>query len=137
MTNNESEEYRQPKLTVDIIIEMGDKVVLIKRRNPPPGWAIPGGFVDYGETLEQAAAREASEETSLDVGNLRQLHAYSKPGRDPRHHTVSVVFIAQGRGVPKARDDAREIGLFARDNLPDPLAFDHREILDDYFAQRR
>jgi ADP-ribose pyrophosphatase YjhB (NUDIX family) len=134
--NDERGTYLQPSLTVDIIIEIGDKVVLIKRKNPPPGWAIPGGFVDYGETLEQAATREAKEETSLDIVNLRQLHAYSKPGRDPRHHTVSVVFVAQGRGTPKAADDAQEIGLFVRQNLPDPLAFDHREILDDYFTQR-
>lgn len=134
--NDERVTYLQPKLTVDIIIELGDKIVLIERRNPPPGWAIPGGFVDYGESLEQAAVREGREETSLDIVNLRQLHAYSNPGRDPRHHAVTMVFVAQGRGVPTAADDAKELGLFSRDNLPDPLAFDHREILDDYFAQR-
>ena len=128
--------YRQPKLTVDIIIEIGDKVVLVKRRNPPPGWALPGGFVDYGETLEQAAVREAKEETSLDIVNLRQFHAYSDPKRDPRHHTVTMVFVAQGRGVPRAADDAQELGLFSRDDLPEPLAFDHRQLLEDYFARR-
>jgi len=138
MTNDDcgGGKYRQPKLTVDIIIEMGDKVVLIKRKNPPPGWAIPGGFVDYGETLERAAVREAKEETALDILDLRQLHAYSDPARDPRHHTVSVVLVAQGRGIPKAADDAKEIGLFDRDSLPDPLAFDHRKILDDYFTRK-
>jgi len=129
-------QWRQPKLTVDVIIDVGGKVVLIKRRNPPPGWAIPGGFVDYGETLEQAVAREAKEETSLDLADLRQFHVYSDPGRDPRHHTVTLVFTAQGRGEPKAADDAQEIGLFTLDRLPEPLAFDHRQILDDYFSRR-
>jgi ADP-ribose pyrophosphatase YjhB (NUDIX family) len=130
---NHEPRTKQPKLTVDIIIELDDKIVLINRRNPPLGWAIPGGFVDYGESLEQAAVREAREETSLVIVNLRQLHAYSRPGRDPRHHTVSVVFVAQGTGIPQAADDAREIGLFVRQNLPEPLVFDHREILEDYF----
>src|SRR5512137_802241 len=128
--------YRQPKLTVDVIIEVGGKVVLIKRRNPPPGWAIPGGFVDYGETLEQAVAREAKEETSLDLVDLKQFHTYSEPRRDPRHHTVTLVFTAQGRGEPRAADDAQEIGLYTLDRLPEPLAFDHRQILDDYFSRR-
>jgi len=133
---NQEPRTKQPRLTVDVIIDIGGKVVLIKRKNPPPGWAIPGGFVDYGETLEQAVAREAKEETSLDLADLRQFHVYSDPARDPRHHTVTLVFIAQGRGEPRAADDAQEIGLFSRDRLPEPLAFDHRQILDDYFARR-
>jgi ADP-ribose pyrophosphatase YjhB (NUDIX family) len=132
----EPPQWRQPRLTVDVIIDVGGRIVLIKRKNPPPGWAIPGGFVDYGETLEQAVVREAREETSLDLVGLRQFHVYSDPGRDPRHHTVTLVFTAQGRGEPKAADDAKEIGLFTRDNLPEPIAFDHRRILEDYFAKR-
>ncbi|MEW6409089.1 MAG: NUDIX hydrolase [Nitrospirota bacterium] len=126
---------RNPFLTVDIIIEIEDRgIVLIKRKNPPYGWAIPGGFVDYGETLEQAAIREAKEETALDVEIIRQFHAYSDPKRDPRFHTVSVVFIARANGEPKASDDAKEIGVFTKDNLPSPLCFDHTEILRDYFS---
>ena len=127
-------EYRQPKLTVDIIIEIDGKVVLIERRNPPPGWALPGGFVDYGETVEAAAIREAKEETSLDLKGLRQFHVYSSPNRDPRHHSVSVVFAAQGMGTPRTEDDAKNIGLFDVDSLPSMIAFDHRLILADYFA---
>jgi len=127
-------EYRQPRLTVDVIIRVGAKIVLIRRRNPPPGWAIPGGFVDYGETVEDAAGREAMEETSLNLKDLGQFRVYSDPDRDPRHHTVSVVFTAVGRGKPRAADDAQEIGLFDRFSLPAEIAFDHRRILDDYFA---
>jgi 8-oxo-dGTP diphosphatase len=130
--NEPNDQYRRPRLTVDIVIELADRIVLIKRRNPPLGWAIPGGFVDYGETLEAAAAREAREETSLELRNLRQFHVYSDPARDPRHHTVSVVFTAQGIGVPRAADDACELGLFDPQSLPDPIAFDHRRILADY-----
>lgn len=144
--------YRNPFPTVDIIIEMplpgsarsqivgpsparesGAGVVLIQRKNPPFGWALPGGFVDYGESLEAAAKREAEEETSISVTLLYQLGAYSDPARDPRHHTISVVFVATGRGEPKAADDAAGIGLFERDSLPRPLAFDHEQILQDYF----
>ena len=128
------EKYRNPLLTVDVIIEVaGEGVVLIRRRNPPMGWAIPGGFVDYGESLESAAVRESKEETSLSVRLRYQLGAYSDPARDPRHHTVSVVFVAEAEGSPRAGDDAGEIGIFQRNALPDPLAFDHRKILEDYF----
>jgi len=127
---------RAPLPTVDIIIELKDQgIVLIQRRNPPYGWALPGGFVDYGETLEQAALREAKEETSLEVRLVRQFHAYSDPARDPRGHTISVVFIASGSGEPKAADDAKGIGVFRADALPQPLAFDHGRILSDYFSQ--
>ena len=91
--------------------------------------------MDYGESLEQTAIREAKEETSLDVTLSRQLHTYSNPSRDPRHHTVSTVFIANAMGVPKARDDAKNVGVFHRENLP-PLVFDHTQILDDYFSNK-
>jgi ADP-ribose pyrophosphatase YjhB (NUDIX family) len=134
--------YRNPAPTVDLIIEVktgrGKKgIVLIKRRNPPYGWALPGGFVDYGESLESAAVREAREETSLDVKLLRQLHTYSDPDRDPRKHTITTVFVARGRGTPEAGDDAGDIGVFAGREIDFPLAFDHRKILDDYFRSIR
>ena len=126
-----------PVPTVDIIIEIEDKkVILIKRKNPPYGWAIPGGFVDRGESLEQAAVREAKEETSLEISNLRQFHTYSALDRDPRFHTISTVFTAKAGGRPKAEDDAIEIGVFGETELPDEIAFDHREILADYFSAK-
>lgn len=128
--------HRNPAPTVDIIILYGDGVVLIKRKNPPEGWALPGGFVDYGETLEDAAVREAREETGLDVKLVRQFHAYSDPRRDPRQHTITTVFIAEASGKAEAGDDAAELGVFRADNLPGSIAFDHREILNDYFTGR-
>ncbi len=124
---------KTPLLTVDAIIELPEGIVLIKRKNPPPGWAFPGGFVDYGETLEDAVIREAREETGLDITLVRQFHTYSSPGRDSRHHTVSTIFIATASGTPVAADDAQEAGVFTRDTLPEDIAFDHREILEDYF----
>jgi 8-oxo-dGTP diphosphatase len=129
-----ADQFRNPIPTVDVIIEQdgGKKIVLIKRRNPPRGWAIPGGFVDYGETLEAAAVREAYEETGLHVTLLRQFHTYSDPLRDPRKHTISTVFIARADGSPVAGDDAAEAGAFGVDTLPGPLAFDHGSILKDY-----
>jgi ADP-ribose pyrophosphatase YjhB (NUDIX family) len=134
--------FRNPVPTVDIIIEImaGRKrrgIVLIERKNAPPGWALPGGFVDYGETLEAAAVREAREETSLDVELLGQFHAYSDPGRDPRLHTVSTVFIARAEGAPKAADDARAAVVVDPRDRNLPLAFDHRRILDDYLDSRK
>ena len=133
---NRIEVYQNPIPTVDIIIEIEPKgIVLIKRKNPPYGWAIPGGFVDYGETLEEAAMREAKEETNLDVKLIRQFHTYSDPKRDPRHHSISTVYIAKAKGDPKAKDDALEIGIFNESNLPDEIAFDHRSILSDYFKR--
>lgn len=125
--------HRNPIPTVDIIIEISGGIVLIKRKNPPHGWAIPGGFIDYGESAEDAARREAKEETGLDIGDLRQFHTYSDPNRDSRHHTISVVFTAKAKGKPQARDDAAHIGVFTRETLPEPLAFDHAQILQDYF----
>jgi len=130
-------EYRNPFPTVDIIIELeGRGIVLIERKNPPFGWAIPGGFVDYGESLEEAAVREAKEETSLDVTLKKQMHTYSRPDRDPRHHTITAVYTATAQGEPSAADDAARIGIFTKENLPSPLAFDHAQILDDYFKGR-
>jgi ADP-ribose pyrophosphatase YjhB (NUDIX family) len=131
----EMKDYRSPVPTVDIIIEMeGGGIVLIKRKNPPFGWALPGGFVDYGESLEEAAVREAGEETGLDIELVRQMHTYSGPNRDPRLHTISTVFIARASGRPAAADDADKIGLFTQATLPLPLAFDHELILADYFS---
>jgi len=129
--------YRNPLVTVDIIIEINNGIVLIERVNPPHGWALPGGFVDYGESLETAAVREAKEETSLDVTLEEQFHTYSAPDRDPRQHTVSTVFIAKSSGIPKAEDDAKNLGIFTEDSLPSSLAFDHGKILSDYFRYRK
>jgi 8-oxo-dGTP diphosphatase len=130
---------KSPLLTVDVVIRMdGDprRVVLIRRKNPPPGWAIPGGFVDWGESVEQAAVREAREETSLEVTLIRQFHTYSDPSRDPRGHSVAVVFLADATGRPVGADDAAEARVFTADELPEEIAFDHREILEDVFAER-
>ena len=125
--------YKNPLPAVDLIIEIeGQGVVLIERLNPPPGWALPGGFVDYGESLEQAAVREAKEETCLDVELLGQLHTYSDPDRDPRMHCISTVFVARATGTPKAEDDAKACAVYPIDQLPESMAFDHREILEDY-----
>ncbi|MCL4874622.1 NUDIX hydrolase [bacterium] len=131
------QEYRNPLPTVDVIIETGGGIVLIERKNAPEGWALPGGFVDYGESLEDAAIREAREETSLEVTLKCQLHAYSDPARDPRKHTLSVVFVAEAEGVLEARDDAKAAGVFTEENLPGPLVFDHARIIGDYFRWKR
>ena len=125
--------FKNPLLTVDTIIEIDNGIVLIERLNPPHGWALPGGFVDYGESLETAAVREAREETSLNVTLVEQFYSYSDPDRDKRHHTVTVVFIARANGVPKADDDAKSLGIFTRGNLPQPLVFDHNKIISDYY----
>src|SRR5580698_1820486 len=101
-----------PPMAADMIAEVGDRIVFIERKNFPPGWAFPGGFVDVGETVEHAAVREALEETSLEVELRALLGVYSRPDRDPRGHTVTVVYVARGRGTPRARDDAKEIGLY-------------------------
>jgi 8-oxo-dGTP diphosphatase len=124
-----------PLLTVDIIIEVEGGIVLIERKNPPPGWALPGGFVDVGESLAQAAVREAREETSLEVTLTEQFFAYSDPRRDPRGATASVVFLGSARGEPRAADDAKNVRVFALDALP-ALAFDHGQILEDYRRYR-
>ena len=127
-------ELKTPLLTVDVIIRYQGGIVLIERKNPPPGWALPGGFAEIGESLERAAMREAKEETSLDVTLVEQFYAYSKPDRDPRFHTASVVFIGDGKGVLDGRDDAREARVFTENALPGQIAFDHSQIISDYFA---
>ena len=132
--------YRNPTPTVDIIIELIDKpgrpIVLIERQNEPFGWAIPGGFVDYGESVETGARREAMEETSLEVELIEQFYVYSAPDRDPRQHTLSVVFIATATGVPKAADDAKNLEIFEPWQIPTNLCFDHDRILQDYLRYR-
>jgi 8-oxo-dGTP diphosphatase len=130
--------FRNPLLTIDIIIEIaGAGIVLIERKNPPHGWALPGGFVDYGESLETAAVREAQEETSLEVQLVEQFHTYSDPSRDSRHHTVSTVFIATATGIPRGADDAKVARLFLERDLPKNLVFDHPRILREYFDYKK
>jgi ADP-ribose pyrophosphatase YjhB (NUDIX family) len=137
MTAPWSGRYRVPALTVDVIIEVPEGgVVLVRRKNPPQGWALPGGYVDYGETLERAAVREAGEETGLEIQLRGQLHTYSDPRRDPRRHTVTTVFVATARGTPTAGDDAEKVRVFSWDELPDQLAFDHADILQHYRTGR-
>lgn len=127
-----------PFVTVDAIIEINDGIVLIKRSNPPFGWALPGGFVDYGESLEEAVVREAKEETDLELEEVRQFHTYSKPDRDPRFHTISTVYIAQGRGKPKSGSDAANLKVVKIKELKDyDFAFDHKVIIEDYLKQKR
>ena len=125
-----------PALAADAIIELLDfparPIVLIERRNPPPGWAIPGGFVDIGESVPDAAVREALEETCLEVTLRCLLGVYSRPDRDPRGHTVSMIYVAQAHGEPMAADDAASVGIFDPASIHVPLAFDHEEILQDY-----
>jgi len=128
---------RGPVPTVDIIIEIGEEIVLIRRKHPPPGWAIPGGFIDAGERAEEAAVREALEETGLSVTLTALLGVYSDPARDTRRHTISTVYVATAEGTPSGGDDASEAGLFAENTLPAPLAFDHASILADYFRFRK
>lgn len=125
-----------PSLAADAIIELADRpnrpIVLIERKFPPFGWAIPGGFVDVGESLERAAVREAKEETNLNVELSVLLGCYSDPARDPRGHTVTMVYVGQAVGEPRAQDDAKTVGVFDLDALPRPLAFDHARVLEDY-----
>lgn len=126
-----------PLVAVDCIVsDDRGRVLLIRRRFPPPGWALPGGFVDPGESLETAAARELLEETGLRAIALEQFHAYSEPERDPRHPMVSMIFVARAEGEPQAGDDAGSLDFFALDALPEEMAFDHRRILEDFAARR-
>jgi 8-oxo-dGTP diphosphatase len=127
-----------PAPTVDVIIEIGHgSIVLIERKAEPHGWALPGGFIDEGERAETAARREAREETGLDVELLELFNVYSDPRRDPRRHTISTVYIARGTGEPRGGDDAARAATFREEALPAPLAFDHAQILADYFRYRR
>lgn len=127
-----------PAPTVDAIIEMpSGKVVLVRRRFPPLGWALPGGFVELGETLAAACAREAKEETGLEVVLLEQFFTYSDPRRDPRRHTLSTVYLARAEGEPQGGDDASEARAFSLDALPSPIVFDHATILEDFRHYRR
>lgn len=132
---------RNPTPTVDIIIELVDRphrpIVLIERHNPPYGWALPGGFMDYGESAETAAQREAQEEVGLQVELIEQFQVYSDPNRDPRKHTLSVVFLATASGEPQAADDAKSLGIFNAWDIPSNLCFDHDKILWDYWRYRR
>ena len=126
-----------PYVTVDIIIECKGGIVLVERSNPPYGWALPGGFLDYGESLEQAAIREAKEETNLDLINLRQFHTYSQPARDPRFQTISTVFIAEGQGMPKSGDDAKSLKIVRYEDLTVlDYAFDHKQIIKEYLIEK-
>lgn len=127
-----------PKAVADVIIEVpSDQVVLVRRKNPPPGWAIPGGFIEAGESAEQGAVREALEETGLVVELTELFHVYSDPRRDPRHHTLGVVYLGRAEGEPVAGDDAADARTFSESTLPTDIAFDHRQILADYFRYRR
>ncbi len=132
--------FRNPSPTVDIIVELMDQphrpIILIERINPPYGWAIPGGFVDYGESIEDAAIREAKEEIALDVELVEQFHVYSDPKRDTRQHTISIVFIATAFGIPRAADDAKNVQIIHLWDLPQNLCFDHDKILQDYKRYR-
>jgi 8-oxo-dGTP diphosphatase len=138
VSDNEQKKEASPRLTVDAIIDMGaGMIVLLERKNQPLGWALPGGFVEYGETAEQAILREVKEETGLEVEIIKQFHTYSDPHRDPRGHTVSVVFLVRGYGQAlKSSEEASKIELFHQMNLPENIVFDHRDILMDYFYNR-
>lgn len=128
--------HKNPLPTVDVIVAIDGKILLIERKNPPHGWALPGGFIDYGESAEEAAAREIKEETGIELSGLTQFRCYSGPDRDPRFHTLSIVFTAESTGRPVAGDDAAGTGLFEPDELPSPIAFDHAEILRDYVSAK-
>lgn len=130
-------DHRNPTPTVDCFIQLPDgKLVLIRRKNPPHGWALPGGFVDEGERLDIAAIREANEETGLTIELVEQFFTYSDPRRDPRKHTISTVYLAKANGEPKGADDAAEARAFDLDALP-PLVFDHEEIVQDVIRYLR
>ncbi|RKY36692.1 MAG: NUDIX hydrolase [Candidatus Omnitrophota bacterium] len=126
-----------PFLTVDGIVEFAGGIVMIERSNPPFGWALPGGFLDYGESVEEAVKREVKEETNLDFVNFKQFKVYSNPKRDPRFHTVSVVFVGKGRGRLLSSSDAKDAQVFRLDSLPKKIAFDHAKIIRDYIKEKK
>ncbi|MCX5667320.1 MAG: NUDIX hydrolase [Candidatus Omnitrophica bacterium] len=133
-----TKQQRGPFVAVDAIIDIDGGIVIIERSNPPFGWALPGGFVDNYESLEDAVRREMKEETCLELSDLRQFHAYSKPGRDPRFHTIGIVFTAKGKGTPKAGDDAANLKVIKLTDIDKiPFAFDHKQVLEDYIASKR
>ncbi|MFH1463299.1 MAG: NUDIX hydrolase [Pseudomonadota bacterium] len=127
---------RNPFPTVDVVVECSGGIVLVRRKNEPVGWALPGGFVDAGERVEAAAVREIQEETGLTVALETLLYVYSDPSRDPRFHTMTVVFVGQATGTPSGADDAAEARVFALDALPSPIVFDHTQIIADYRRYR-
>ncbi len=130
--------YKNPTPTVDCIVELpGERIVLIRRKNPPIGWALPGGFVDDGERLHDACVREVKEETGLSVDLSEQFFTYSDPARDPRRHTLSTVYIGWAEGTPQGADDAAEARGFTLSELPQELCFDHSQILSDYLVYKR
>jgi len=132
-------EYRNPIPAVDCLIELDGRpgtLVFIERKNEPKGFALPGGFVDEGEWIADAAVREAKEETGLDIEIVELFHVYSDPSRDPRKHTVSTSFIARASGIPKGGDDAARCIVSSPDALPGPLVFDHATIVSDYIAYK-
>lgn len=132
----ETDACGHPLLAVDAIVRVGDQIVLVRRRNPPEGWAIPGGFVEHGETVERAVRREIREETGLELDDLTQWRVFSDPDRDPRRHVVSLCFTARSEGSPRSGSDARDVGLFRPSDPPAPLAFDHEHILRCYRRER-
>jgi 8-oxo-dGTP diphosphatase len=136
VTKTATWKHKSPRPTVDSIVVRAGKVLMVRRKWPPPGWALPGGFVDVGETLEEAVCRETLEETALRVTKLRQLHTYSDPRRDPRQHTVGTIFEVEADGEPVAGDDAAAVQWFALDELPPDIPFDHRQILEDFKVRK-
>ncbi len=127
-------EYKNPAPTVDLIIEnKKGEILLIERKNEPYGWALPGGFVDYGESLEHAAIREGKEETNLDIILISQFKSYSDPERDKRYHTITKVFVAKGKGIAQGMDDAKRAMWFSPEEIENlNIAFDHKKIIKEY-----
>ncbi len=124
---------RNPFPTVDVVVERGDgRILLVRRSNPPIGWALPGGFIDYGESAEAAARREVEEECGVGVLLTDLLGVYSRPDRDPRHHTLTVVYVGRSRDPVRPGDDAADVQEFSLDSLPEDLVFDHAQIVRDY-----